>query len=262
MTTQNCINATPPFSLANGGTNNGSLTASAGGIVWSDSTKLNVLAGTATAGQVLVSGSSTTPSWSTTTFPSTIAAGDLLYASSANVISGLATANNGTLTTNASGVPSITTMGANGDLLIGSASGPPTAATLTAGTNVSITNAANSITINATGAASFAWVNQNTSSVTMAINTGYITNNGASLVTYTIPTTAAQGTIFEIAGSSAGGWTLVYGSGVSIQFGSITTTTTTGSLSSSNAGDCVRFVCITANTKFAVLSSIGNITYV
>ena len=52
-----------PISLANGGTNNASLTASNGGIVWSDATKLNVLAGTVTAGQCLLSGSSAAPSW-------------------------------------------------------------------------------------------------------------------------------------------------------------------------------------------------------
>ena len=52
-----------PISLANGGTNN-SLTASNGGIVWSDASKLNILSGTATAGLALLSGSSSTPSWS------------------------------------------------------------------------------------------------------------------------------------------------------------------------------------------------------
>ena len=55
---------TLPVSLANGGTNN-AITASAGGIVWSDSTKFNVLAGTSTAGLALLSGNAATPSWST-----------------------------------------------------------------------------------------------------------------------------------------------------------------------------------------------------
>ena len=49
-------------SLANGGTNN-ALTASNGGIVYSDASKLNILAGTVTAGQCLLSGSSTAPNW-------------------------------------------------------------------------------------------------------------------------------------------------------------------------------------------------------
>jgi hypothetical protein len=48
--------------LANGGTNN-ALTASNGGIVYSDASKLVVLPGTVTAGQCLLSGSSAAPSW-------------------------------------------------------------------------------------------------------------------------------------------------------------------------------------------------------
>ena len=51
-----------PLNLANGGTNN-TLTASNGGIVYSDGTKLNILAGTATALQCLVSGSNSAPQW-------------------------------------------------------------------------------------------------------------------------------------------------------------------------------------------------------
>jgi len=92
-----------PVTLAEGGTNQ-ALTASAGGVIWSDSTKFNVLAGTATAGQLLLSGSSATPAWSTSTYPATNAINTLLYASSANVMSALATATTAVLTTS-SGVP-------------------------------------------------------------------------------------------------------------------------------------------------------------
>jgi Phage Tail Collar Domain len=53
---------TGTLGLSNGGTNN-TLTASNGGIVWSDASKLNILAGTVTAGQCLLSGSSATPTW-------------------------------------------------------------------------------------------------------------------------------------------------------------------------------------------------------
>lgn len=96
-----------PVTLAQGGTNN-ALTASAGGIVWSDASKLNILAGTSTANQLLLSGNAATPSWSTSTYPSTNAINTLLYASAANTMSALATANSKLLTTNASGVPSLT----------------------------------------------------------------------------------------------------------------------------------------------------------
>lgn len=56
--------------LAQGGTN-ASLTASNGGIVYSDASAMAILAGTATAGKHLQSGSSSAPSWTTATFPST-----------------------------------------------------------------------------------------------------------------------------------------------------------------------------------------------
>lgn len=97
---------TGTLSLARGGSAN-NLTASAGGIVWSDASKLNILAGTTTAGQLMLSGNAATPSWSTSTYPSTNAVSTLLYASSANVMAALATANNGTLITSGAGVPSI-----------------------------------------------------------------------------------------------------------------------------------------------------------
>lgn len=58
------------IALANGGTN-ASLVASNGGIIYSTASAMAVLAGTATAGQILRSGSSAAPSWSTATYPAT-----------------------------------------------------------------------------------------------------------------------------------------------------------------------------------------------
>lgn len=73
------------FALANGGTNN-ALTASNGGILWSDASKLNILSGTATARQMLQSGANATPAWSTATWPATTVAGGLLTSATANTI--------------------------------------------------------------------------------------------------------------------------------------------------------------------------------
>ncbi len=92
--------------LGSGGTN-ANLTASNGGIFYSTASAAAILPGTATANQVLLSGSSTTPAWSTATYPATTTVSQLLYSSSANVIAGLATANSGVLITSAGGVPSI-----------------------------------------------------------------------------------------------------------------------------------------------------------
>lgn len=59
--------------LTRGGTA-ASLTASDGGIVYSTSSALAVLSGTATANKMLLSGSSTTPTWSTSTIPTSAGA--------------------------------------------------------------------------------------------------------------------------------------------------------------------------------------------
>ncbi|MFX5743103.1 hypothetical protein ABTE37_19385, partial [Acinetobacter baumannii] len=59
--------------LAYGGTA-ASLTASIGGIVYSGASALAILAGTATASRMLLSGSSAAPTWSTSTIPTSAGA--------------------------------------------------------------------------------------------------------------------------------------------------------------------------------------------
>lgn len=76
--------------LSGGGTNAG-LTASNGGVVYSTATAMAILSGTATAGQMLRSGSSAAPSWSTATWPSTASAGTILAAGTANTVGATAT---------------------------------------------------------------------------------------------------------------------------------------------------------------------------
>ena len=95
-----------PLTLANGGTN-ANLAASNGGIFYSTSSAGAILAGTATANQVLLSGSSTTPAWSTATYPPTTTVNQILYSSANNTIGGITTGNNGVLVTSSGGVPSI-----------------------------------------------------------------------------------------------------------------------------------------------------------
>lgn len=95
-----------PVSLANGGTG-AALVANNGGIFYSSASAGAILAGTATANQALLSGTSSAPAWSTATYPATTTINQLLYSSSANVIAGLATANSGVLITSSGGVPSI-----------------------------------------------------------------------------------------------------------------------------------------------------------
>ncbi len=99
---------TGQLGLTRGGTA-ASLTASNGGIVYSTASALAILAGTATANQILMSGASTTPAWSTTTYPATNAINTIMYASSANVLGSIAAANSSVMITSAGGVPSFST---------------------------------------------------------------------------------------------------------------------------------------------------------
>lgn len=250
------------LSLTRGGTN-ASLTASNGGIFYSTASAGAILAGTATASQVLLSGSTAAPSWSTATYPATTTINQLLFSSATNTIGGLATANSASLVTGSTGVPVWSSTMTNGQVVIGSTGATPTAATLTAGTNISITNAAGSITINSSGVAAFTWHNVATPTQTFAVNQGYITNNGATLVTYTMPVIAAQGSVIRVAGFSAGGWIIAQNASQEIFLGSQHTTVGVGgSLASTNANDQLELLCVVSNTTFEVISVIGNITVV
>lgn len=73
-----------------GGGSAANLTASNGGIVYSTASAMAILSGTATAGQIVRSGASAAPTWSTATYPATAAAGTILNAGSANVLSATA----------------------------------------------------------------------------------------------------------------------------------------------------------------------------
>lgn len=253
---------TGQLSLLRGGTN-ASLTASNGGIFYSTASAGAILAGTATANQVLLSGANTTPSWSTATYPITTTINQILFSSAANTITGITTANSATLYTTTAGVPTFTGSMSNGQLLIGSTAANPILGTITAGTNISVTNAAGSITINSTGAASFVWNNVASGTQALVANQGYITNNGASLVTYTLPTTAAQGTVISIAGFSTGGWALAQNASQQIFFGNQSTTVGIGgSMASTNRNDQIDLLCVTANLTWVVRNAVGNLTFV
>lgn len=126
------LDITGVLNLAHGGTNN-DLTAFPGGIVWSDASKLNILAGTITASQVLLSGDDATPEWSTATYPATTTINQLLYSSSANIIAGLATLDNGVLITGTTGIPAmLANSGTPGYVLTANSGAPPSWQAITA----------------------------------------------------------------------------------------------------------------------------------
>lgn len=150
----------------------------------------------------------------------------------------------------------------DGQVLFGVTGADPTPRVITAGTgiNVDLTTPGQAVISNTLSAGS--WVEVTTTTQAFAVNTSYIMNN-AALVTGTLPATAAVGSVIEVVGEGAGGWLIAQNASQEIRFGDVVTTNgVTGSLASTNAGDVVRLVCITTDTIWRVISSVGNITYV
>ena len=126
---------------------------------------------------------------------------------------------------------------------------------------ISVAGSGSTLTITGSGSG-FAWTEVTGTSSSMSINNGYIANN-AGLVTLTLPSIAALGSVVRVAGKGAGLWSIAQNSGQTIHFGSLNTTTgTSGSLSAILRYDCVELVCITANTDWVVISAVGNLTVV
>ena len=97
----------------------------------------------------------------------------------------------------------------------------------------------------------------------MSPNTVYIVNNGASLVTLTLPATAAVGTTLRVVGVSADGWSIAQNALQSINDGIVSTMVGTGgSLSSTQRYNAVELICVVANTTWNVISGQGNFTIV
>lgn len=208
-----------------------------------------------TTGTILRS-NGTSNVYTTSTFADTYSVSTLLYASAANTVSGLATANRAALSTNATGVPTWLAL-TDGQLVIGSTAGAPAAATLTQGTGVTITNASNSITISATGGGlSFSTITAAT--LAAAVNHGYVLNHAATPCVVTLPATAAVGDAVEVIGlTGSGGWTLTANTGQTIVFGSATSSTA-GSWSSTNAADSCIVKCVVANTTWQIVYDVSS----
>lgn len=102
------------------------------------------------------------------------------------------------------------------------------------------------------------WAEVTAASQAAAVNNGYVANRG-TVVTVTLPATAAEFSVIAVVGKGAGGWSLVANTGQTIKFGN-QTSSTAGSLSSTNASDVVYVICTTANTVWTVTNVIGNLT--
>ncbi len=104
------------------------------------------------------------------------------------------------------------------------------------------------------------WVDQSTASVTMAVNTGYVSDDTSNLVTFTLPVTAPLGSVIEIVGKGTGLWKIVYTTSQQILFGTSSSTVTSGNVASTATSDSIRMVCTTANNIWTIVSAVGNIT--
>jgi len=101
------------------------------------------------------------------------------------------------------------------------------------------------------------WSREAGAAVAALVNHGYIPTN-VGLTTFTLPATAALGTIIEICGESASGFVIAQNAGQSIQFGNLSTTVGAGgSLASTNQWDAVKIVCRVVDTTWSVLSNVG-----
>lgn len=248
------------------------LAATPRGVLVSNNTSVpSMLASATTTGQILQGSTTGTPTWSTPTYPSNIGAGGkiirsdgsnnlyststfadtyavstLLYAGSANTVSGLATTNKAALATSATGVPQWLAL-TDGQIVLGSTAGAPAAANLSAGVGIEITNASNSITINATGGG-FAFAEVAGTTQLAVANTIYALNN-AGATTVTLPSTASStlGDTIKIKGASSAPWIIQASAGQTIKQGA--TSSTVAGTATSNAGtDSLQLVYVAANT--------------
>lgn len=105
-------------------------TANNGTLVTSNTGVPSILGGPGTTGNIFQSNAAAAPSFSTATYPSTTTISQILYSSSANVVSGLATANNAVLITSNTGVPSLLAESATAGIpLVSGGTGVPPAFT-------------------------------------------------------------------------------------------------------------------------------------
>ncbi len=154
----------------------------------------------------------------TSTYPSTNAVSTLLYASSSNVMSALATANDGVLITSNTGVPSWLANGSTGQLLTATTGSPPSWTTVTASgvqtltgdTGGAISPSAGNITLAGSG------------SITTAGSGSTITTQLTGLTNHNVLIGAGTTTITKVAPSATSGVALIsQGSSADPVFGTV-----------------------------------------
>lgn len=230
--------------VANGGTGDTSLTAH--GLLVGEGTSAVAVTAAGTTGQVLIGSTGADPAFG-----------------ALGLNSGLT--NHGVLLAQNNSAFVATTAGTNGQLLIGGTADPAFATVTSAGATIAFTTGNNTLALDVqTGGLTI--VDQTSGSVTLAKQTAYMTDNGASLVTYTLPlaANATRGMIYKVVGFGSGGWKIAQNASQTIHFNSSDTTTGAGgSLASTNRYNCVTLMCCNnTGLDFVVTDSEGTLTVV
>lgn len=233
-------------------------TANNGVLITSNTGVPSILAGPGTTGNILQSNAAAAPSFSTATYPSvatgtgtllradgtnwtattstypdTNAINTLLYASAANVMSALATANNGTLITSATGVPSWLANGTTGQVFTATTGSPPSWQNASSG--------------------SISFIDQG-SSTTVASNTGYFVTGNFAM---TLPASPSQGDLVIIVADTTSAVTVTGNTGQIIRIGN-QATAAAGSVVSSARGDSLTLRYRASGTTWIAVSSMGD----
>ncbi len=131
---------------------------------------------------------------------------------------------------------------------------------LVAGPGIGIVFGPGTITISGGGGGGFTWNNVTIldNPVLLVPANGYVAS-GAGVVQFTLPAAAAFGDTYAIIGNG-NLWTIAQHAGQQIVLGNQATTAGVfGNITASMISDCLEIVCIVANTKFQIVSSIGNV---
>ena len=162
-----------------------------------------------------------------------------------------------------SGTGAITalTVGTNGQVLVGASAADPAFATLTStGGTVTFTAGANTLNLEAAGGG-LTWSEITGATKTIVVGEAYVSNDGATLVTFTLPAAAAVGKEFAVVGKGSGLWQIAQGANQYIIIGASTSTPGAGGHIDSTAdNDCVELVCTVADLGFTVRDYVGTIS--
>jgi hypothetical protein len=166
----------------------------------------------------------------------------------------------GILMGNGAGDIQATAEPANGQILIGKTGDFPQLASIMPGPGISITSGAGSITVGAWGGG-ISWTAKGASDA-LVVNNGYFCNAGAAL-SFSLPALSTVGSVVALCLDGSTSWTITQAAGQQIRLGAVETTLGAGgSLASTAQGDTVHLLCVTADTRWVVIHSMGNITVV